>query len=151
LLSVKRSLVHLGGEWILVDPKTASSRRVIHLSPTLVDRLVRHRMAEAEAALREGRPYELGGFVFRRVDGRPLSASMVIKAWHRALERAGLPRMRFHDARHSVATILMDRLRNARLVADVLGHANVSTTLQMYAHTTATQHEQAAAVLGEAL
>jgi integrase len=59
--------------------------------------------------------------------------------------------MRFHDARHSVATILMDRLRNARLVADVLGHANASTTLQMYAHTTATQHEQAAAILGEAL
>jgi integrase len=39
----------------------------------------------------------------------------------------------------------------ARLVADVLGHANVSTTLSIYAHTTASQHEQAAAILGEAL
>jgi integrase len=59
--------------------------------------------------------------------------------------------MRFHDARHSVATILMGRLRNARTVVDVLGHANVSTTLQIYAHTTATQHERATAILGEAL
>jgi len=50
-----------------------------------------------------------------------------------------------------VATILMDGLRNARLVAEVLGHANVSTTLSMYTHTTASQHEQAAAILGEAL
>ena len=151
LLAVQHSLVHPKGEFILAEPKTASSRRVIHLSATLVDRLVRHRMAEAEAALREGRPYELAGFVFRRTDGRPLSASIVLKAWHRALGRAGLPQLRFHDARHSVATILMDRLRNARLVADVLGHANVSTTLSMYAHTTASQHEQAAAILGEAL
>jgi integrase len=151
LLAVQHSLVHPNCEFILAEPKTASSRRLIHLSPALVGRLVRHRMTEAEAALRAGRAYELAGFVFRRTDGRPLSASIVLKAWHRALDRADLPRMRFHDARHSVATILMDRLRNARLVADVLGHANVSTTLQMYAHTTATQHEQAAAVLGEAL
>ena len=78
-------------------------------------------------------------------------ASIVLKCWHQALAAAGLPRMRFHDARHSVATTLMDRTRNARTVADVLGHANVSTTLSMCAHTTATQHEEAAAILGEAL
>ncbi|MDQ6876275.1 MAG: site-specific integrase [Candidatus Dormibacteraeota bacterium] len=151
LLGVQHSLTHIKGAFVLTDPKTATSRRVIHLSPALVGRLVRHRMGEAEAALHAGRSYELDGFVFRRLDGRPLSASIVLKAWHRALDRAGLPRMRFHDARHSVATILMDRTRNARTVADVLGHANVSTTLSMYAHTTATQHEQAAAILGEAL
>src|SRR5207302_3272196 len=65
-LSVKHSLVHLKGEWFLAEPKTASSRRVIHLSTSLVDRLVRHRMGDTEAALREGRPYELASFVFRR-------------------------------------------------------------------------------------
>ncbi len=151
LLAVQHSLVQVNGAFLLAEPKTASSRRVIHLSPALVERLVRHRQGEIEEALRAGRPYELAGHVFRRADGRPLSASMVLKAWHRALDRAGLDRIRFHDARHSVATTLMDRLKNARVVADVLGHANVSTTLSMYAHTTATQHEQAAAILGEAL
>jgi integrase len=151
LLSVEHSLVHITGAFVLAEPKMASSRRVINLPASLVDRPVRHRMAEAQAALLAGRPYELSGFVFRRTDGRPLSASIVLKGWHRALDRADLPRMRFHDARHSVATTLMDRTRNARTVADVLGHANVSTTLQMYAHTTATQHEQAAAILGEVL
>jgi len=151
LLAVQHSLVHLRGTFVLAEPKTTSSRRLIHLSAPLVGRLVGHRMAETQAALREGRSYELAGFVFRRIDGRPLSASIVIKAWHHALDRAGLPRMRFHDARHSVATILMERTRNARTVADVLGHANISTTLSMYAHTTASQHEQAAAILGEAL
>ena len=85
------------------------------------------------------------------IGDRDLSAAIVLKAWHRALRRASLPHLRFHDARHSVATTLMQRLHNARLVADVLGHANVSTTLSMYAHTTATMHQQAAAILGEAL
>jgi integrase len=151
LLAVAHSLVHIKGAFILAEPKTASSRRMIHLSAPLVDRLASHRRGAAEAALASGRSYDLASFVFRRTDGRPLSGSIVLKAWHRALKRAGLPVMRFHDARHSVATTLMDRTRNARTVADVLGHADVSTTLRMYAHTTSTQHVEAAAILGEAL
>ncbi len=97
LLSVRHSLVHPKGQFILAEPKTASSRRVIHLSAVLVARLVSHRMTEAQDALRAGRSYEIAGFVFRRQDGRPLSAAIVLKAWHRALDRAGLPRLRFHD------------------------------------------------------
>jgi integrase len=151
VLHVRRSLTHLPAGDVLAEPKSSSSRRSVRLGPTLVDRLARHRAAAAETALREGRSYDLTGPVFRRSDGRPLSASIVLKAWHRALVRAGLPLVRFHDARHSVATTLLARGMSARVVADVLGHANVSTTLAVYAHTTAGQHEQAAAILGEAL
>ncbi len=151
LLHVRRSLTHLPDGDVLGEPKSASSRRSVRLGPALVDRLASHRGSGAEAALREGRSYDLAGPVFRRADGRPLSASIVLKAWHHALERAGLPLVRFHDARHSVATTLLARGLSARLVADVLGHANVSTTLAVYAHSTAAQHDQAAAILGEAL
>jgi integrase len=59
--------------------------------------------------------------------------------------------IRFHDARHSVATTLIDRTGNARMGADLLGHADVATTLRKYARSTPTQHEKAAASLGEAL
>jgi len=59
--------------------------------------------------------------------------------------------VRFHDARHSVATVLLDRGLSARLVADMLGHAHISTTLGTYARSTATQHEQAASILGDVL
>jgi integrase len=151
LLHVRRSLTHLPTGDVLGEPKSASSRRSVRLGMAIVDRLARHRAAEAGMALREGRSYDLAGPVFRRANGRPLSASIVLKAWHRALERAGLPLVRFHDARHSVATTLLARGMSARLVADVLGHANVSTTLAVYAHSTASQHDQAAAILGEAL
>lgn len=124
---------------------------MIILSPQLVARLTVHRTAEAAAALKAGRPYDLKSFVLQREDGRPLSAAMVLRTWNRALRRASLPMMRFHDARHTVATTLIDRTGNSRLAADVLGHSDPSTTIRMYAHSTPKQHEQAAAILGEAL
>jgi len=151
-LHIQRSLIYVKGELnVTAEPKTRSSSRTIHLSDGLVARLLTHRKAEAEAALRAGRSYDLAGFIFSRADGMPLSNNIVSKAWRRAVVAAGLPPVRFHDARHSVATILLERGESARLVADLLGHSNVTTTLQTYAHSTPTQHQRAAAILGEIL
>ena len=150
-LTVKHSLIRLSKEVRLVEPKTESSKRVVRLDPKLVARLVSHRKAEVESALESGRSYDLKSYVFRRKDGQPVSAAMVLKAWHHALRRAELPIMPFHSARHSVATTLIARTGNPKMAADVLGHSDVATTLRMYAHTTPRQHEQAAAILGEAL
>lgn len=151
LLSIQRALQY--GTDDVAEPKTKSSRRTIHLAPALVERLAQHRATEAEAALREGRTYDLNGFMFQRRDGsgRPLSGNIVGKAWRHAIARAHLPTVRFHDVRHSVATVLLQRGLSARLVADLLGHAHISTTLQTYARSTASQHEQAAAILGDVL
>jgi integrase len=152
LLHIQRSLIYVkGGGDYLVEPKTRSSRRTIHLAPSVVERLQTHRKASAESALSKGRPYNLHGHIFQRIDGRPLSQNIVTKAWRAALLRAELPAVRFHDARHSAATILLQRGMSARMVADLLGHANVTTTLNLYAHSTPTQHQQAAAILGEFL
>lgn len=152
-LHIQRSLIYVkGGRDVLAEPKTTASNRTIHVSPALVDRLVDHRKSEATAALLAGRSYDLAnGFIFSRPNGSALSGNIVSKAWPRALRRAELPAVRFHDARHTVATILLQRGLSPRLVADLLGHSNISTTLGTYGHTTATQHEQAAAVLGEIL
>jgi|SRR6266550_5863126 len=135
-LHIQRSLIYVkGGGDLLVEPKTRSSRRTIHLAPALVERLQAHRKASAEAAFREGRSYNLSGHIFQRVDGRPLSQNIVTKAWRAALLRAALPAVRFNDARHSAATILLERGMSARMVADLLGHSNVTTTLNLYAHS----------------
>lgn len=152
LLHIRRSLIYVkGGGDHVAEPKTPRSSRTIHLAPSLVARLAAHRKSEAEAALASGRPYDLAGFIFSRPDGRPLSGNIVGKAWPRALRRAGLPAVRFHDARHSVATQLLERGMSPRLVADLLGHSNIATTLGTYGHSTASQHELAAAIMGEIL
>jgi integrase len=152
LLHIERSLIYVAGEGDhTAETKTKSSNRTIHIAPALVDRLLAYRAASAQSALREGRSYNLTGPIFQRPDGRPLSQNIVVKKWHAALFRAGLPAVRFHDARHSVATILLQRGMSARAVADQLGHSNITTTLNVYAHSTPTQHEQAAAILGEFL
>ena len=152
LLSIQRAKAYGTDE--MAEPKTKTSRRTIHVARPLVERLLAHRSAEAEAALAAGRSYDLSGFMFQRRDGsgRPLSGNIVGKAWRRTLAALPeLPTVRFHDLRHSVATVLLERGLSPRLVADLLGHSNVSTTLQVYARSTATQHQQAAAILGEVL
>jgi integrase len=151
-LHIQRSLIYVkGGGDHVAEPKTNRSSRTIHLAASLVDRLTDHRKAAASAALAAGRPYDLTGYIFSRPDGRPLSGNIVKGAWPKALLRAGLPRVRFHDARHSVATQLLERGLSPRLVADLLGHSNIATTLGTYGHTTPSQHEHAAAIMGEIL
>jgi integrase len=90
----------------------------------------------------------LPGSIF---DGVQLLPTLSRYPSHVAVLRAGLAPISFHAARHSVATTLLARGMSARVVADQLGHSNVSTTLAVYAHTTDTQLEQAAAILGEVL
>ena len=119
-LSIERALQY--GTDDMAEPKTRSSRRQIHVPRSLVERLHTYRSAEAEAALAAGRSYDLSGQMFQRRDGsgRPLSGNIVGKAWRRTLAALPeLPTVRFHDLRHSVATILLERGLSPRMVADL--------------------------------
>src|SRR5439155_3783573 len=109
----------------------------IPLDPATVDALRAHRTAAIEAALQAGQSYDTSGWVFRRTRGDgPLSMSIVWKAWRRLSERAGVRLVRFHDLRHTTATVMLAQGIDVRTVADVLGHSDVATTLRTYVHTT---------------
>ena len=73
-----------------------------------------------------------------------MSGSTVYNAFRQLLQQAGLPRVRFHDLRHTAATLLLGRGVAAHVVAGLLGHANVSTTLGVYGHVTRGLEAQAA-------
>ena len=60
------------------------------------------------------------------------------------LGRAGLPMIRFHDLRHTAATLLLGNGMHPKLVSEMLGHARISTTIDLYSHVTPTMHQQAA-------
>lgn len=63
------------------------------------------------------------------------------------LQRAGLPRQRFHDSRHAMTTLLMEKGEDIRVVSRLLGHASIRTTSDIYAHLTARMTERAAATM----
>jgi integrase len=71
--------------------------------------------------------------------------------WRRLCERAGVPIVRPHDARHTTATLLLGQGVHPKLVSEMLGHATVAITLDTYSHTTPAMHREAANVLDELL
>jgi integrase len=118
----------------LGDPKTESGKRSIPLSPDVIKVLKEHRKNQAEEKLFFGQDYQDRGFVFAMEDGRPVDPRN-FDCWHTAiLEEAGLPHVRVHDLRHSVASILADAGEDPETLRALLGHSRTSTTMDLYCH-----------------
>ena len=136
----------------IMEPKTAGSRRRVALSKQPIDALRRHRVAQADERLRLGVSGEGVELVFATEAGRPITASILRRSFEPLLRRAGLPRMRFHDLRHTSATLLLGRGVHPKVVSEMLGHTRISTTLDLYSHVSMTMQQQAAdafdAILG---
>lgn len=112
------------GEFI--QPKTKNSIRRIVISPVLKQSLNRHRTF--------GKDLEMD-LIFSNEVGLPLDPDNLIKReFHPALDRAGLRRIRFHDLRHTYASILIAQGENIKFVQSQLGHASAKTTLDRYGH-----------------
>ena len=112
----------------LLPPKTAAGRRRIPLPKVTIDALRNHK----KAMLAEGHP---GPWVFCDSLGGPLRKSNLIRrSFHPLLKQARLPRIRFHDLRHTAATLLISKGVNPRVVQERLGHTNVAFTLGTYSH-----------------
>lgn len=127
------------------ETKTRSSRRPVMLPARTVEALRRHRAAQAEERLRMGAAWEDNDLVFANQAGRPIAAGNLLKrSFEPLLAKAGLPRIRFHDLRHTAATLLMEQGVHAKVVQEMLGHTRISTTLDLYSHVTPTMQRQAA-------
>jgi integrase len=151
-LRVVATLRLSGQEATFAAPKTARSRRRVELSPSVVAALSAHKVATIEERWRAGQLWEDHDLVFPNVLGRPRGTSSSIgRTFHALLERADLPRIRFHDLRHTAATLMLGRGVHAKLVSDMLGHASVGITLDTYSHALPSMHREAAQVMEELL
>jgi integrase len=90
--------------------------------------------------------------VFPNTIGRPLDATNLLKYWFRPLlKKAGLASMRFHDLRHTAATLLLGRGINPKIVSEMLGHSQFAITLGLYSHVTPHMQQLAAQAMDDAL
>ncbi len=129
----------------IAETKTAGSRRQVMLSKQPLDALRRHRATQAEERLRSGAAWDDQDLVFTNQIGRPIAAGNLLRrSFEPLLKRAGLPRIRFHDLRHTSATLLLGQGVHPKIVAEMLGHTKISTTLDLYSHVTPTMQRQAA-------
>ena len=148
-LSVVQALYKRSGVCQMIEPKSFGSRRRIALSPSLALLLRRYKTEQqAERILLGG---SLGDSVFRHIGGKPLDPGVVSHTFARVLEKAGLPHIRFHDLRHSHATLLLKGGVHAKIVSERLGHANIGITLDTYSHVLPGLQERAAERLDELL
>lgn len=144
-LTVQRQLQWLKGQPQLVAPKSEKSKRTIVLPQVALGALREHRVRQAEERLRAGAAWQDHGLIFTTSIGTPLSpANVRNRSFYRILKEAGLPRIRFHDLRHTTATLLLARGVHPRLVQELLGHSQISLTLDTYTHVMAPMLRQVA-------
>lgn len=132
-LRVTRSLVDLAGRPTLQEPKTSKGRRVIELPGAAVKVLTAHRRAQEEEKVFWDQDYQDRGFVFTGLAGRPMNPRYLEVKFKALLKKAGLPDFRFHDLRHTFATMVIPTA-GLKLASHILGHENISTTANVYGH-----------------
>ena len=147
-LRVSGALQRIRGKLVRTTPKTKSSIRTLPLSETLTLVLRDH-------LKRQETTFPHAEYVFVSNHGTAIDPRNLLRRFKRALERAKLPAtIRFHDLRHSCATFLIAQGEHPRVVMEILGHAQMSTTMDIYGHVLPSTQPAAAnkldAMLGEA-
>jgi integrase len=151
VLHVRRSLVELGSKLVIQEPKTRSGRRVVALGASCVTALKAHRAHQNEQRLSLGAAWRDDGLVFTTADGGAIAPRNLIRRFKELTTQAALPAIRFHDARHTHATLLLKQGQHAKIVSERLGHANIAITLDTYSHVLPNMQRDAADDLDAAL
>lgn len=118
----------------MTEPKSARSRRTIKLPAVVASALKTHRTGQLEERLAAGKYWEDSGLVFTSPIGTAMDPRNVSREFQGMLKGADLPHIRFHDLRHTAATLLLAQGVDPRTIMETLGHSQISLTLNTYAH-----------------
>jgi integrase len=132
---------------VFVTPKTTRSRRRIILSQRANDALRAHRDQQTFHRKQLGAEWREPDLVFPGAFGGPVDPSWSRQVFYAALDAAKMPRIRFHDLRHTAATLALTQGVHPKVVSDMLGHSSVGLTLDTYSHLLPAMHHQAAAAI----
>jgi integrase len=150
-ISVSQVLYKRGGVCIFKEPKTAHSRRRVAMTPKLA-LFLRDYLADRERLYHQlGKELALDDLVFASVEGKPLDPGVVSHNFSRMAKRAGLGTVRFHDLRHTFASLMLLRGAKPKVISEALGHASVGFTMDTYSHIIEGMQADAMALLDEVL
>jgi integrase len=150
-LHVRRTLSEARSGRIFEAPKSAKGRQ-IRLTRKATEALKWHRKRQLEERMARAGLWQEQGLVFPSSVGTPLSARNLQRHFKAVLERAELPKsIRFHDLRHTCATLLLRQGVHAKYVQELLGHADISLTLNVYSHVLPDMGDAAAGAMDDAL
>ena len=139
-LRVRRQVGRINGEVREAPLKTKNAYRTISLGTDAVGILKQQREKQPSSA-----------YVFPGPTGGPIAPDSVLHMLHRVLDRADLPEIRFHDLRHTFATLALQNGVDVKTVSGMLGHFSAGFTLDTYAHVTTAAQKKAAETMGEVL
>ncbi len=152
ILNVKFSLKRMpGGGLKLLQPKTRSSVRSIKLGKEAVQVLLSQQTLSKEEKNKAGRLWQDLGFVFPSTVGTPMDPTNLLKSFRKLLRKADLPAIRFHDLRHTAASLMLNNGVDVLVASSRLGHAKPSITLDVYGHLIPDMQIRAATIVEELL
>ncbi|MEF9853943.1 MAG: site-specific integrase, partial [Hydrogenoanaerobacterium sp.] len=125
MLSISRSATCYKGEFVLSETKTKNSNRTLLMCDFVVCALKAWQAIQCQNSI---------GLVVTHFSGALLSSTVLNNMYHAALKAAKLPPIRFHDLRHTNATIMLQQNIPAKIVSSMLGHSSVGITLDLYSH-----------------
>lgn len=150
-ISVTQVLYKRRGVCTFKEPKTIGSRRRVAMTPKLAQFLREYRAERESLHWHLGRPLSLDDLVFATMDAKPLDPSVLTHNFGRICREAGLEHVRFHDLRHTFASLMLLRGAKPKVISEALGHASVAFTMDTYSHIISGMQEDAMALLDEVL
>jgi len=150
-LRIQRQLQRLRGGLAFSEPKSAAGRRVIALGIATIEKLQKHQHLQVGEIQTAGKFWKENDMIFPSSTGTPMDPSNLYHNFKRLLKEAGLPDVRFHDLRHTAATLMLQQGIHPKVVQERLGHSDISMTLNTYSHVLPVMQDEAAEKLDDLL
>jgi len=143
-LQIQRQLQRLKTGLVFSEPKSKASRRVVLLGGATIDKLKQHNEDLQKEKALVGDRWQESDLIFPSTVGTPTGHSNLSKGFKKILRDANLPNIRFHDLRHTAATLMLKQGVHPKVVQERLGHSDITLTLNTYSHVLPTMQKEVA-------
>ena len=150
-ISVSQVLLKRRGTCQFMEPKTSRSRRRVAMTPKLACYLREYKAERDSLYWHLEQPPTLDSLVFSSIGGKPLDPSILSHTFHKIAESASLQNVRFHDLRHTFASLMLLKGAKPKVISEALGRASVAFTMDVYSHIMEGMQEDAMTLLDEVM